>query len=96
MDWAERELQRFPDDGMIGGVCAGLARYFGVDVSLVRAAFIASLVFGGFGLAAYVALWVLVDRNPVIKPPCEVGVDAEAEADDLLPDLSQNPVVVDD
>lgn len=46
---------------MIGGVCAGLARYFELDVTLVRAIFIASTIFGGFGLAVYVALWVLAD-----------------------------------
>ncbi|GAB7202034.1 hypothetical protein OS12_34760 [Dickeya oryzae] len=33
---AERKLYLLPEEGMIKGVCAGLARYFDVPVKLVR------------------------------------------------------------
>lgn len=90
---------------MVAGVCAGLARYFGFDVSLVRAAFVASVVLGGFGPAAYVALWILLDNAPAIVPPCAVrgGEDVEVSEVDIadedvaqeVVDLSQNPVLPD-
>lgn len=46
---------------MVGGVCAGLADYFRLDPTLIRAAFIAASVVGWFGPALYVALWILLD-----------------------------------
>lgn len=53
------KLQRDMQHKVIGGVCSGLANYFGLDVTLVRLIFaIAILCFGtGFGL--YVILWIL-------------------------------------
>ncbi|WP_370327771.1 PspC domain-containing protein [Euzebya sp.] len=51
------------DGRMIAGVCAGLARRFGVSTSLVRLGFI---VFGlvGAGELAYVILWVIMPKAP--------------------------------
>lgn len=45
---------------MVAGVCAGLARYTGVDVTLVRLGFAAVSLFGGAGVAAYLICWLLV------------------------------------
>jgi phage shock protein C len=47
-------------DRMLGGVCSGLAEHFGVDVLLVRLAFVALALFHGLGVLAYLVLWVLV------------------------------------
>lgn len=45
---------------MIAGVCAGLADYFGMDVSLMRIIWaIAFLVFGT-GFLFYVILWIVL------------------------------------
>ncbi len=53
---------------MIGGVCAALARYLEVDVSLVRVAFaFATLISGGIVCTVYLMLWV-------ITPPSADGV----------------------
>ena len=43
--------------GIIGGVCAGLARRFGVPVNLVRAAFVVGTVIGGIPVVVYLVLW---------------------------------------
>ena len=51
-----KKLTRSRSDRYIGGVAAGLASYLKVDAIFVRIAFIASLVFGGLGLVAYVLL----------------------------------------
>ncbi len=64
MSRRDQKLYRDTDDQKIGGVCAGLARYFDVDPLLVRVAFVAALVFGGGSLIAYVLLWWLVDPAP--------------------------------
>jgi phage shock protein PspC (stress-responsive transcriptional regulator) len=64
MSRRDRTLARDTDDQKIGGVCSGLARYLDLDPLLVRVAFVASLVFGGWSLVAYLLLWWLVDPAP--------------------------------
>lgn len=54
------QLTRSRTDRMIGGVCGGLARYFGVDPSLIRLAFALAFVFGGSGLLLYLILWIVL------------------------------------
>ena len=41
-----RRLTRNTDDAMIGGVCAGLADYLGLDVTLVRVLAVLGAIFG--------------------------------------------------
>ncbi|MEL7155457.1 MAG: PspC domain-containing protein [Actinomycetota bacterium] len=94
MYWSRNELHRIPEEAMVGGVCAGLARYFEIDEAIVRACFLASVIFGGFGLALYMALWVLVEpaepEPGPEPPPPPVEADAEISPDDLG-ELAQNP-----
>jgi phage shock protein PspC (stress-responsive transcriptional regulator) len=50
-------------------VCAGLARYFEVDVTLVRLLVVAgTLCSGGLGLLAYIAGWIIMPRENLIAP----------------------------
>jgi signal transduction histidine kinase/phage shock protein PspC (stress-responsive transcriptional regulator) len=53
-------LRRDREAGWIGGVAAGIARRYGVDVSLVRLAFVVATAVGGFGLGAYLLGWILI------------------------------------
>ena len=58
-----RKLTRFPNEGRLGGVCAGLAVYFDVDVALVRLVWVVLSIWPGaivLGVIAYVAAWVIV------------------------------------
>lgn len=48
--------------GVLGGVCRGLAEATGVDVTLVRLAFLAAAL-SGFGIVAYGVLWLAVPRE---------------------------------
>jgi signal transduction histidine kinase len=58
-------LQRAAQGRILFGVCAGVARGFGVDVVLVRLAFAGLVVLGGgLGLIAYGALILLLPREP--------------------------------
>ena len=54
------ELRRDRAHGWVGGVCAGLARRYGIDPSLVRLAFVIAAVVGGFGIAAYLLAWLVI------------------------------------
>lgn len=64
-----RRLYRVTSESRIAGVCAGLARYFEVDVTLVRLLVVAgSLCSGGLGLLAYIAAWIIMPRESQIPP----------------------------
>lgn len=57
----KRMLFRNPSDKLIGGVCGGMADFLGWDPTLVRIAWVVlTLVTGGGGILAYVALWILL------------------------------------
>ena len=64
MSRRERKLYRDTENQKIGGVCSGLARYFDLDPLLVRVAFVATIVFSGASLIAYLLLWWLVEPAP--------------------------------
>jgi signal transduction histidine kinase len=46
--------------GWLGGVCAGVARRYGVDPALVRLAFVVATAAGGFGIILYALLWLVL------------------------------------
>jgi phage shock protein PspC (stress-responsive transcriptional regulator) len=54
---------RSSSDRVIAGVAAGIGRYFSVDPVVVRIAFIVGAFFGGAGVIAYLAAWLLVPRD---------------------------------
>ncbi len=53
-------LRRHPERGLLGGVCAGLAEHFRVDVRLVRVVIAMVLAVGGIGVAVYALAWALI------------------------------------
>ncbi len=55
-----KKLYRDIDNKYIGGVCAGLEHYLGFDALWIRLIFIILALFTGFGLIAYILLWILV------------------------------------
>jgi phage shock protein C len=57
----EPRLLRRPADGRIlGGVAAGLARYFAIDVTHVRIILVALSFLGGAAVPLYLAAWVQI------------------------------------
>ncbi|MGI9155704.1 MAG: ATP-binding protein [Marmoricola sp.] len=66
-----RHANRCLDDGLVGGVAAGLARHLGLPVLWVRAGFLATAAMGGLGLALYAALWLVLpaDRHFADEAP---------------------------
>lgn len=60
----ERPALRRPfEDRMLAGVAAGLARYFGVDATIVRIAFVVLTVVGGAGIPLYLAGLLLIPEE---------------------------------
>jgi phage shock protein C len=47
----------------IGGVCAGFARYIGMDVTLVRILWLVIAIFTGIGFVAYLIAWLLMPKE---------------------------------
>jgi signal transduction histidine kinase len=66
-------LRRDRSGRWLGGVCTGIARRYGVDLWLVRFAFVAATAAGGLGVALYALAWLLV-------PAAEVPGRAERRA----------------
>ena len=58
-----KRLERNPMNRVIGGVCSGLADYFGLDVALVRIAFAIAFLFASFGFWLYVILWIVLPER---------------------------------
>jgi phage shock protein C len=59
-------LRRSRSNRMIGGVIAGLAKYFGLDVSLARVLYVlVSILSAAFpGMLVYIIMWVLIPEEP--------------------------------
>jgi phage shock protein PspC (stress-responsive transcriptional regulator) len=49
---------------MVAGVCAGMAEYFGVDVTLVRVIVaVIAVITGGAGILAYLVAWAIIPEE---------------------------------
>ena len=61
---ASRKLYRSKTNRQLAGVCGGLAEYFNLDATLIRVLFVLLAVLGGSGLLLYVAMWIIVPKQP--------------------------------
>jgi signal transduction histidine kinase/phage shock protein PspC (stress-responsive transcriptional regulator) len=67
---AERHrATRVAEGAMLGGVCTGLARHLGWPVMVIRAGFVALLIFQFLGVIAYGALWLLLPPESTTAAP---------------------------
>lgn len=60
-----KKLYRSQSNVMLGGVCAGLGDYLGIDPTLVRLIFVVMFLTASFGFWLYVILWIIVPQEPV-------------------------------
>ena len=56
-------LRRAYHGRMVAGVCAGLADYLAIDVTIVRVAFAVFTFLGGAGIPAYLACLLLIPEE---------------------------------
>jgi len=62
-----KKLYRSESSRVIGGVCAGLGEYLGVDAVLVRLVFGALALLNGLGAIAYVIMWLIVPTESQVE-----------------------------
>ena len=55
---ADKKLVRSANK-KIAGVCGGLAEFLGLDASIVRIVWLLCVLLGGFGLLAYLIMWIV-------------------------------------
>ena len=61
-----RRLMRLPSEGRLVGICAGLAAYLEVDVTVVRLAWVILTIFPGAligGIVAYGVAWLIMPEG---------------------------------
>jgi phage shock protein C len=94
----QNKLYRSRDDTMIGGVCGGLAKYLGIDATLVRIFFIL-LALGGSGIGGmvYLLLWIIVPlegqkRDATLQDTVRTGSEEIADRARMMGDDLRNIV----
>ena len=67
---ARRRLVRPRAERKIAGVCAGLAEYFDLDITLVRVLWLVITIFSAvvFGIVAYIVAWIVMPEEPQLLP----------------------------
>jgi phage shock protein C len=67
---ARKRLMRPRTGRKIAGVCAGLAEYFDLDVTLVRVLWLVISFFSAivFGVVAYIVAWIVMPEEPEYLP----------------------------
>ena len=69
-----KPLERDMFQNKLGGVCAGMANYFSMDVTIFRLLFVAATIVTGVPLVFYILAWIIMPRNdyrpaPVYQQP---------------------------
>ena len=60
----EKKLYKCKKDAKICGVCAGIAKYFSLDATIVRLALVAFCLLGGSGVLAYIICAIVMPDEP--------------------------------
>lgn len=55
-------MRRDTQHSILGGVCSGLAAYFGLDKNRLRIAAIVLFIFAGVGALLYIGLWIIIPK----------------------------------
>ena len=53
------------DNKMVGGVCAGIGEYLGIDPTIVRIIYVLMIFFAGLGIILYLILWLIMPAKPI-------------------------------
>ncbi len=73
-----REWTRARSGRLLAGVARGLANRFGMPIAAVRLVFLLSILFGGWGILVYLALWIAMPQEPLALPPADRPAAAPA------------------
>ena len=67
-----RKFFRDKKNGVIGGVCSGLAAYFNLDILLVRIIFLILLLGMGICFGLYIILWIISPKAETPDQLCQM------------------------
>ena len=59
-----KKLYRSRDDRVLAGICGGIAKYLGVDSTIVRIIAFLLIVPGGLSIWVYIALAIIIPNEP--------------------------------
>jgi len=59
-----KRIYRSSADRRIGGVCGGLGEFFDKDPTFFRLLFVLIALLWGFGLIAYLIMWLIIPLKP--------------------------------
>ncbi|GAA3632169.1 PspC domain-containing protein [Kineosporia mesophila] len=62
----EQGLFRPRHGGILAGVCAGLARRFGISPTMMRIIFLVSIIIPGSQVLIYLLLWLLMPKEETV------------------------------
>lgn len=71
-DKSIKKFYRNPDKKVVGGVAAGVAAYFGVDLGVVRFVWVLSILLFGTGFLLYIILWLITPRANTLTEKMEM------------------------
>lgn len=67
-----KKFYRNPDRKVVGGVAAGVASYFGVDLGVVRFLWVLSIFVFGTGVIVYIVLWIIAPSANTLTEKMEM------------------------
>lgn len=67
-----KKLYRDPQHGVLGGVCSGLAAYWGINDLIVRVFFLIGFGFFGTGILIYILLWSILPQANTLTERMEM------------------------
>jgi phage shock protein C len=65
-------LTRSESNRVIAGVAGGIAQRLGINSTLVRLAWVVSVIFGGFGILIYLVLWIVLPKGTAHVAPIRI------------------------
>lgn len=63
----KKRLTRSKSDRMLFGVCGGLGKYFGIDPTIVRLAFVLLALIDGIGIVIYIILAIIMPKEDNVQ-----------------------------
>ena len=74
MSTETKKFYRSREGRILGGVCAGLGEYLGVDPTLIRVGFVAGTLLGWLVAVPviYLILWIVTPEKPLFSQPVSV------------------------
>jgi phage shock protein PspC (stress-responsive transcriptional regulator) len=79
------KIYRSKDDRIVFGVCGGLAKYFGVDSTILRLIFIVATLYHGSGILLYIILAIIMPEEKKVEVKEKDEVSEESKTPQVEP-----------